>query len=181
MISLPQKFNIEEFDYSIHPDIELMGNFIKRGELHNQAFESPLDARFHLYKTHGKHKKYKIRHVGINVQANAVKGSITCVQELYLGDFTTLYAYGSVIRLGENVKISPFASIFASHHDTDDHEKYKCKPVTIGSDVWIAEGAKIMPGVTIANRVTIGANAVVTKDVLTEGAVVGGIPARLIK
>jgi acetyltransferase-like isoleucine patch superfamily enzyme/glycosyltransferase involved in cell wall biosynthesis len=52
-------------------------------------------------------------------------------------------------------------------------------PVVIGENVWIGENACIMPGVTVGSHSVIGANAVVTKDV-PDGAVVGGVPARLI-
>lgn len=54
------------------------------------------------------------------------------------------------------------------------------KPVIIGDDVWIGTGAIILDGVTIGNHVVVAAGAVVTKDV-PEYAVVGGIPARIIK
>jgi acetyltransferase-like isoleucine patch superfamily enzyme len=44
----------------------------------------------------------------------------------------------------------------------------------------IGSGAIIMGGVTIGERAVIGAGAVVTKDVPT-GAVVAGVPARLLR
>ena len=50
----------------------------------------------------------------------------------------------------------------------------------VGNDVWIGTNAVIMPGITVGNGVIIGAGAVVTKDV-PDYAVVGGIPAKIIK
>ena len=52
--------------------------------------------------------------------------------------------------------------------------------VRIEDGAWIGEGAVVMPGVCIGRAAIIGANAVVTRDV-PAGAVVGGIPARVIK
>lgn len=52
--------------------------------------------------------------------------------------------------------------------------------IEIGNDVWIGYGAIIMNGVTIGDGAVIGAGAVVTKDV-EPYAVVGGVPARIIK
>lgn len=50
----------------------------------------------------------------------------------------------------------------------------------LGDNVDIGAGAKIIGDITIGNNVSIGANAVVTKDV-PDGAVVVGIPARIVK
>jgi acetyltransferase-like isoleucine patch superfamily enzyme len=50
----------------------------------------------------------------------------------------------------------------------------------IGHDVWIGDGAVIMPGVTVGNGAVIGANSVVTRDV-TDYTVVAGVPARTIR
>ncbi len=52
--------------------------------------------------------------------------------------------------------------------------------VDIGNDVWIGRGATIMPGVSVGHGAIIGTGAVVTRDVQPY-AVVGGVPARLIR
>jgi virginiamycin A acetyltransferase len=54
------------------------------------------------------------------------------------------------------------------------------KRTTIGNDVWIGVNAVILDGLTIGDGAIIGANAVVTKDV-PPFAIVGGVPARIIK
>lgn len=51
---------------------------------------------------------------------------------------------------------------------------------TIGDNVFIGTGAKIIGAIKIADNVVIGANAVVTKDVLEPGITVAGIPAKKI-
>ena len=50
----------------------------------------------------------------------------------------------------------------------------------IGNDVWIGYEAVVMAGVHIGDGSIIAANAVVTKDV-EPYAVVGGVPAKMIK
>jgi acetyltransferase-like isoleucine patch superfamily enzyme len=52
--------------------------------------------------------------------------------------------------------------------------------VTLQDGCWIGIGAVILPGVTIGRNSIVAANAVVTHDV-PERAVVGGIPAKIIK
>jgi len=54
-------------------------------------------------------------------------------------------------------------------------------PVTVlENDVWVGDGAVIVPGVRIGTGAVIGANAVVTRNV-DPYTVVGGIPARPLK
>ena len=51
---------------------------------------------------------------------------------------------------------------------------------SIGNDVWIGTDAVIMQGVTVGDGVVVAAGALVTKDV-PPYAIVGGVPARVIK
>ena len=50
----------------------------------------------------------------------------------------------------------------------------------IGNDVWLGAGASILAGVKIGDGAIVAAGAVVTKDV-PPYAIVGGVPARVIK
>lgn len=77
-------------------------------------------------------------------------------------------------RIGRNCTIQPGVVIGNKYLNSDSSW------VTIGDNCYIGLGAKIFGEVKIGNNVTIGANAVVTKDV-PDNAVVGGIPAKVIK
>lgn len=52
--------------------------------------------------------------------------------------------------------------------------------VTIGNDVWIGLNAIVLDGVTVGNGAVIAAGSVVSKNV-DDFAIVGGVPAKLIK
>ncbi|HWJ66716.1 MAG TPA: acyltransferase [Nocardioides sp.] len=54
------------------------------------------------------------------------------------------------------------------------------QPVSIGSGSWIGHGAMILPGTTIGRNVVVAAGSVV-RGTVEDHAVVGGIPARVIR
>lgn len=59
-------------------------------------------------------------------------------------------------------------------------DKLKDCPI-IGDNVDIGVGAKVIGGVTIADNIKIGANAVVTKSFYEEGITLVGVPARKLE
>ena len=65
----------------------------------------------------------------------------------------------------------------ASHDIASPIMKLLTKPIRVGSNVWIAAKATILPGVTIGEGAVIGACAVVSKDVSSWSVVVGN-PAK---
>ncbi len=71
--------------------------------------------------------------------------------------------------VGKNCRLHPDCTIGQHHMEN----------ATIGDNVWIGPGARIVGGVTIGTRAAIGANAVVVHDV-PAGVTFGGIPARQI-
>jgi serine O-acetyltransferase len=74
-------------------------------------------------------------------------------------------------KVGENCWVNPGVTI--------GYKNEEGVP-TIGNNVYIGAGAKILGPLTIGDNVFIGANAVVTKSVPSNCTVVG-IPARIIK
>ena len=90
------------------------------------------------------------------------------------GGLIVQHGYGTIIaprKIGKNCWVNQGVTIGYTN-DTD------CP--TIGDEVTIYAGAKILGDVHIGNNVIVAANAVVVKDV-EDNCVVGGVPARVIK
>lgn len=71
---------------------------------------------------------------------------------------------------------------YAFNPHIGDSRSYLAKnsPCVIGNDVWIGWNAVLMPGIEVGDGAIIAAGAVVTHDV-PPYAVVGGVPAKIIK
>jgi serine O-acetyltransferase len=88
--------------------------------------------------------------------------------------FVILHSVGVVI----NTNVRAGRNLVIYHGVTLGEERHKSP--TLGDNVYIGAGAKVIGGVRIGSDVRIGANAVVTKDV-PDGATVVGIPARIVR
>lgn len=104
-----------------------------------------------------------------------------------INEFNSIYAGNAPVTIGDGCLISQFVSIISANHSTvrecwvrDQPHDLTRAGVHIGSDVWIGANAVILPGVTVGTGAVIAAGAVVTVDVPTY-AIVGGVPARMIK
>lgn len=90
----------------------------------------------------------------------------------------------SEISIGDGCMIGEYTSLRdANHLRSPDRalrdSGHTAQPIRLGKEVWVGRGVTILGGVTVGDYATIGANAVVTRDV-APGSVVGGIPATVL-
>jgi len=89
---------------------------------------------------------------------------------------------GESIQIGKHVGIGGFTLIF-THSVWTNYLKggpITYAPVVIEDEVWLPWRVFIMPGVTIGKKSIIGANSLVTKNVI-ENSLVAGSPAKIIR
>ncbi|HET8573279.1 MAG TPA: acyltransferase [Edaphocola sp.] len=112
-------------------------------------------------------------------------GKLYIGKKSYISSFSVIGVNKS-ITIGKNVMIADGVSIRDTDHCFDDlsipmiEQGITTAPVVIEDNVWIGYGAVVTKGVNIGAGAIIAANAVVTKDV-PANAIVGGVPARIIK
>jgi maltose O-acetyltransferase len=91
---------------------------------------------------------------------------------------------GAPVTFGHDVFIAPNCVFSTAGHPIDAPRRNigleYALPITVGDDVWFGMGVLVCPGVTIGKYAVVAAGAVVTKDV-PDYAVVGGVPAKIIK
>lgn len=88
--------------------------------------------------------------------------------------------HGTGVVIGETAVVGNDVTLF--HGVTlggTGKEKGKRHP-TIGNNVFIGSGAKILGNIVIGNNVKIGANAVILKDVPSNVTIVG-VPGKIVK
>jgi acetyltransferase-like isoleucine patch superfamily enzyme len=108
-----------------------------------------------------------------------------------MGDHSNIgpFAYvgcSGLIRIGNNVMISPRVSLYAENHVIAGinipmkEQGVIQKGIVIEDDCWIAANSIILDGVTVGRGSVVAAGAVVTRDV-PPYSVVAGVPATIIK
>lgn len=85
------------------------------------------------------------------------------------------------IEFEDGIMAAPGLKIATINHDMyDRHLTYTYGKVIVKKNAWLGLNVTICPGVTIGKYAVVAAGAVVTKDV-PDYAVVGGVPAKVIK
>lgn len=110
------------------------------------------------------HYTYKFG-IGISIDTEIGEG-------FYIGHFGSIFVYPLTI-IGKNCNLSPGVVLGKTNRG-----KNKGYP-TIGDNVYIGPGAKVIGAIRIGNNVAIGANCVVTNHV-PDHAVVVGVPGKVI-
>lgn len=114
-----------------------------------------------LYINYGKHTK-----IGKNVFIN----------------FDCIFLDLGGITIEDNVLIAPKVSLLSEGHPILPADRQSLVPghIHIKKGAWIGANATLLPGVTIGENAVVAAGAVVSKNV-PDNAIVGGIPAKIIK
>jgi acetyltransferase-like isoleucine patch superfamily enzyme len=129
----------------------------------------------------------------VSAQTSLVAGHVFDEPTLEVGDHTNIgpgvvisvsqrVTLGSYVRVASGVTIcdNPGHPMDALDRRTKAVSPEDVAPVVIEDDVWIASGARIMPGVTIGRGAVVAAGSIVTKDV-EPGVLVAGAPARPVR
>lgn len=106
-----------------------------------------------------------------------------------LGNFTELGTRCMIqanVHLGDNVIMGPDVKIYSRNHNferldvpiKDQGKKYY--ETFIGNDVWLGANVVVTAGSKIGNQCIIAAGAVVTGEI-PDKAIIGGVPAKIIK
>lgn len=112
-------------------------------------------------------------------------GKLTIGDRLFMNHYAILDCHFE-ITMGDNILIGPHAYVGDFDHDVSLENGSQMgrglvgAPVRIGNYVWIGAHAAVLKGVTVGDGAVIAVGAVVTRDVPAM-AIVGGIPARVIK
>lgn len=91
-----------------------------------------------------------------------------------------IYHAGGFTHIGPNCRIGKNCTIQPGVVFGNKTEKETLGQTTVGDNCYFGLNAKIFGPLKIGNNVTVGANAVVTKDI-PDNAVVGGVPAKIIR
>lgn len=124
---------------------------------------------------------------GVTIRENALiycPERVTLSSGVYIGPRVTIMAQGGV-EIGERTMVGPCVTILSVNHDFPSALQgsgavQRKRPVSIGSDCWLAGGSIILPGVKVGDKSVVSAGAVVTADV-PPNTIVAGIPARHIR
>lgn len=135
------------------------------------------------------------------------RGKLSLGRNVTLKDDTTIYVkqgasltigddtntgHHSEISVGQRVKIGSDVIMGAYTYITDSNHVYErldtpfrlqgmsMGEVSIGSNVWIGRGAMVLKGARIGDNSVVGAGSVATEE-FPANAVIGGIPAKIIK
>jgi acetyltransferase-like isoleucine patch superfamily enzyme len=112
-------------------------------------------------------------------------GDITLGERVNIGFHSEIFS-GSSVTVGRDGLFAAYTYLVGGGHEFEAmgqavlDQPRTSKGITLGDNVWLGAGAKVLDGVRIGSDVVVGAGAVVTED-LPDGVVAAGLPARVLR
>ncbi len=123
--------------------------------------------------------------LGRNTILSCKNGDISLSEGVNIG-FNSQIASGSSVRVGKDGLLAAYCYLIGGGHESDDpgrpiqEQRAVSHGVSLGDNVWLGAGVKVLDGVTIGADSIIGAGAVVSSEI-PEGSVAAGVPARVTR
>lgn len=107
--------------------------------------------------------------------------NITLGKRVFINAGCKFQDQGGIV-IGDDVLIGHNVVLATLNHGLAPGERKDMipAPIVIGNNVWLGANVTVLPGVRIGDDAVVAAGAVVTKDV-PAGAIVGGVPAKMIR
>ena len=137
---------------------------LRKTEYYNNVYREKKHLFFHYAWYRLQYRRYAVK-LGFSIPLNV------------FGPGLSIAHYGTIVvsdaaKIGKNCRIHEGVTIGATNGSA--------KAPTIGDNVFIGSGAKIIGDISVADDVAIGVNAVVVKSISEAGVTYAGIPARKI-
>jgi serine O-acetyltransferase len=84
------------------------------------------------------------------------------------------------VKVGRNCTLNPWSGLGLVHRRKVSHPWERLVGPTLGDNVYVGVGSRVLGAVKIGDNVRIGGNSLVIRDV-PSNSVVAGVPARLIE
>jgi acetyltransferase-like isoleucine patch superfamily enzyme len=111
-------------------------------------------------------------------------GKIELGHNVSVNPYSVLYGHGG-LRIGSNTRIASHTVIIPANHkfgtlnELIRTQGLSTQGITIGENVWIGTGVRVLDGVEIEDNCVVAAGAVVTKSI-PKNSVVMGVPAKVV-
>lgn len=112
-------------------------------------------------------------------------GSIRVEDDVYVGPYSVLYGHGG-LTIGRDTLIAAHSVFIPANHIFTDRgrpvrrQSVSRRGISIGRDVWLGCGVRVLDGARISDGCVVGAGSVVTEN-LDPYVVAVGTPARPIR
>ena len=123
--------------------------------------------------------------IGRNTIFNCKNGNIELGDKANIGFNSQIFS-ANFVKFGKNALVAAYSYFVGGTHKFDSLDKSpleqgrQAEGITIGDNIWVGAGVKVLDGVTIGRDCVIGTGAVVNSDI-PDYSIAVGLPAKVIK